>query len=176
MIAGMKPPMFVRFLTADERQQLQTGLRSRHPFTIRRCQILLASARGERASQIARTLGCATQTVRNVIGDFQCRGLLALTETSRRPKTVQPLLDDATCQQLKALLHTSPRQFGKPTSLWTLKLVAEVVCEQGLVNQSVSGELIRRALKRLGVKWKRAKLWISSPDPQYALKKTNCSG
>ena len=66
----MKPPMFVRVLTADERAQLEAGLRARTAFVVRRCQILLASARGERVSRIARHLGCATQTVRNVLRDF----------------------------------------------------------------------------------------------------------
>ena len=38
-----------------------------------------------------------------------------------------------------------------------------------------SYETIRDALKRLGVGWRRAKLWITSPDPQYALKKTGAT-
>ena len=70
------------------------------------------------------------------------------------------------------MLHQSPRTFGKDTSLWTLALVAQVVHEQGLTEQTVSIETIRRALARLSVGWKRAKHFISSPDPQYALKKS----
>jgi transposase len=172
----MKPPMFVRSLTSNERKQLELGLRSRKAFIVRRCQILLASSRGQRVSTIALTLGCATQTVRNVIRDFHSRGLASLEEGSRRPVTVQPLLDDAKCEQLRALLHNSPRQFRKPTSLWTLELAAEVVFEQGLTSKPISHEIIRKALGRLGVKWRRAKNWISSPDPQYALKKSNLKG
>jgi transposase len=172
----MKPPIFVRSLTTDERKHLQAGLRSRKVFTVRRCQVLLASSRGERVSNIARSLGCATQTVRNVIGDFHSRGLASLEEGSRRPKTVLPVLDIAKCEQLRPLLHAPPRQFGKPTSLWTLRLAAEVVFEQGLVSKPVSREVIRKAISRLGVKWKRAKNWISSPDPQYALKKSSLRG
>ena len=61
-MGGMKSPMFVRSLTADERKQLELGLRSRSSFIVRRCQILLASSRGERVSAIGRSLGCATQT------------------------------------------------------------------------------------------------------------------
>lgn len=175
-MAGLKPPMFVRSLTAEERKFLETGLRSRQAFTVRRCQLLLSSVRGERVSQIARALGCATQTVRNVIRDFQACGLASVEEKSRRPKTVKPVLDDDKCQRLKALLHSPPRQFGKPTSLWTLDLAAEVAFEQGLVSTPVSREVIRRAIRRLGVKWKRAKNWISSPDPQYALKKSHWRG
>ena len=72
--------------------------------------------------------------------------------------------------------YTSPRQGGKPTSLWTLELAAEVLYEQGLTTQRLSREAIRQAIHRLGVRWKRAKRWITSPDPQYALKKSNSNG
>jgi hypothetical protein len=40
----MEPPVFVRPLTAEERQRLHAGPQSREAFTLRRCQILLASA------------------------------------------------------------------------------------------------------------------------------------
>jgi hypothetical protein len=56
--------------------------------------------------------------------------------------------------------------------LWTLELAAEVSFEQGLSARQVSGETIRQTLLRLGVKWKRAKHWITSPDPEYERKKT----
>jgi hypothetical protein len=49
---------------------------------------------------------------------------------------------------------------------------AEVCVEQGVTAKRVSLETIRDTLKRLGVGWRRAKTWITSPDPQYALKKT----
>jgi len=42
--------------------------------------------------------------------------------------------------------------------------------EQGLTPARVSGETIRATLRRLGVRWKRAKQWITSPDPAYARK------
>jgi len=72
---------------------------------------------------------------------------------------------------LRALLHQSPRNFGKPTSVWTLPLAAEVSFEQGMTQERVSGETIRATLARVGVRWKRAKEWITSPDPAYARKK-----
>jgi hypothetical protein len=43
--------------------------------------------------------------------------------------------------------------------------------EQGLTAERVSGETIRATLQRLGLRWKRAKRWITSPDPEYARKK-----
>ena len=42
--------------------------------------------------------------------------------------------------------------------------------------QRVSDETIRQTLLRLGVKWKRAKHWITSPDPGYERKKLRETG
>jgi transposase len=81
------------------------------------------------------------------------------------------VLSEKACQQLLQLLHQSPRLWGKNSSVWSLALLAEVSFEQGLTPRQVSDETIRRAVQRLKVKWKRAKHWITSPDPQYALKK-----
>jgi hypothetical protein len=47
------------------------------------------------------------------------------------------------------------------------------VCQElGLTERQVSIETIRLALRRLKVGWRRAKDWITSPDPAYARKKT----
>ncbi len=169
----MKSPLFVRVLTDEEEQALASGLRSpkSDAFTMRRCQILLASSRGQRPSKIAANLGCAVQTVRNAIKDFHQEGLDSLKPGSSRPKTVKPLLHGDKAEELRAILHQTPRTFGKPTSVWTLALAAQVCHEQGLTERAVSIELIRQALKRLGVGWQRAKHWITSPDPQYERKK-----
>ena len=80
------------------------------------------------------------------------------------------------CESLRALLHQSPRTFGKPTSRWTLALAAEVSFAQGLTPRLVSDETIRVALRRLRVSWKRAKHWITSPDPAYLRKKNGATG
>jgi transposase len=172
----MKPPLFVAPLTAAQRQQLQQGLRSAEAFTARRCQILLASANGLRPSQIARNLGCAAATVRNALHAFAAEGLGCLHEKSRRPLAARAELDERRAGALTDLLHQSPRTFGRPTSLWTLDLVAEVCHTQGWTSRVLTGEAIRVALKRLGIRWRRAKHWITSPDPAYARKKKRGTG
>ena len=167
----MRNPIFVRSLTDEERQQLQDGLRSAEAFVLRRCQILLASERGERAPQIAHTLGCTAQTVLSVIHAFDQTGLAVLRRGSSRPHIVHAAFDAVSAERLRALLHQCPRTFGKPTSVWTLPLADEVSFAQGLTEKEVSGETVRATLERLGVKWQRAKQWITSPDPAYARKK-----
>ena len=172
----MNLPLFVRPLTDEERAALRAGLRSPDAFTLRRCQVLLASADGLRPAQIAQRLGCASQSVRNAIRAFAAEGLDCLREKSHRPKSVRAEIDDVGCERLRALLHRSPRDFGKPTSLWTLDLAAEVALAEGITARRVSGETIRQALKRLGIGWRRAKTWITSPDPAYLRKKRRATG
>src|SRR4051794_41141544 len=193
-------PLFVRELSDPERHALQAGLRSSDGFTVRRCHILLASARGNTTTVIAQAVGCSPQAVRNVLRAFETRGLAVVAMQSRRPHTAAKLFDAERSERLKALLHQNPRQFGKARSTWTLApaaagcaehrvtaepgrsrppgpwaLAAGVGAEQGITAEPVSYETIRDALKRLGVGWRRAKTWITSPDPQYALKKTGAT-
>jgi transposase len=176
MIEDMQTPIFIRPLTEDERHQIQTGLRSKDAFVLRRCQILLASDRGERAPAIARQLGCHRQTVLNVIHGFNGHGLAVLQEDSSRPHRLRTTFSDEALEALQDLLHRSPRDFGLDTSVWTLSLAARISFEQRLTPRLVSGESVRRALRRLRTNWKRAKHWITSPDPQYLLKKTHAIG
>jgi transposase len=171
MVGRMQAPLFVRPPTHEERRALEAGLRSADAFILRRCQILLASARGERTPEIARAIGCDDQTVRNVSKGFNAAGLVVLARGSSRPHTIHAAFDAGRAERLRGLLHQSPRQFGKPTSLWTLELAADVSFEQGLTAVRVSGETIRATLQRLGIGWRRAKAWITSPDPEYLRKK-----
>ncbi len=139
----MKPPIFIRPLTQDEQRQIQAGLRSSDAFVLRRCQILLASARGERAPAIAHHLGCDDQTVRNVIHDFTTEGLAVLHEGSSRPKRLRTAFTEEGAERLRDLLHRSPRDFGKECSLWTLDLAAWVSFEPGIIPTLVSDESVR---------------------------------
>lgn len=167
----MRKPIFIRQLTDTEREWLENGLRSSDVFVLRRCQILLASARGQKAIEIAHNLSCDDQTVRNAIHAFNEHGLESLKKGSSVPHTIHAAFDAGRAEKLRALLHQSPRSFGKPTSVWTLELAAEVSFEKGLTPTRVSDETIRATLARLGVRWERAKKWITSPDPEYARKK-----
>lgn len=172
----MKPPIFVKRLSKKQRAKLGKGLRSKDAFEMRRSQIILASARGEQASAIANNLGCSEGTARNAIKAFNAEGLECLKEKSSRPKTLHIIMDEDKREQLRAIMHETPRTFGKERSLWTLELAAQVLYERGLTPHQLTMEAIRLALKKLGVNWQRAKNWITSPDPQYALKKSNETG
>jgi transposase len=166
----MRPPIFVRTLSDDERQALEKGLRSHDTFVLRRCQIVLASARGERAPRIAAHLGCDDQTVLDALHAFKASGLTSLQKKSARAHRTRLVFAPEQAERLRALVHRSPRDFGKPGSVWTLEWAAEVSVTQGIVSTRVSGETSRQTVRRLGLSWKRAQHWITSPDAGYARK------
>src|SRR5918997_2929720 len=146
----MKPLLVVEW-GVPVRHALQAGLRSADGFTVRRCHILLASARGDTTTVIAQAVGCSPQAVRNVLRGFETRGLAVVALQSRRPHTAAKLFEAERSQRLKSLLHQSPRQFGKARSTWTLALAAEACAEHGITAERVSYETIRDALQRLAV-------------------------
>jgi hypothetical protein len=106
-----------------------------------------------------------------VIHAFHLEGLDCLQEQPKPPKAVTVGVEPSKYDELRALLHQSPRLFGKKTSLWTLSLIAEVCAEHGLTRRRLSVNGIRITLERLGINWKRAKHWMTSPDPNYIAKK-----
>lgn len=168
----MEAPIYVRALTEAERQHIQNALRSSDAFTLRRAQIIRASADRQTAKPIAKAVGCSVQSARNAIRAFNQTGVDCLKKQSSCPKTAQSVFDEAKQARLQHLLHQSPRVFGHEKSVWTLPLLVTVCQQEGLTEQTVSDETVRRALKRFGWNWKRAKMWINSPDPAYDRKKT----
>jgi len=85
--------------------------------------------------------------------------------------------DEQSAEALRGILHRSPREFSRESSLWTLQMAAVVAFEEGLTEERVSGETIHATLSRvLGIRWMRAKRWITSPDPLYERKKEGATG
>src|SRR5438105_681304 len=136
-------PLYVRPLSAAEREALETALHSPDAFVLRRAQILLASARSEGVGLIAPLVGFSRQAVRQIIHAFNQQGVAVLERRSTRNHTLSYCFDTEAAQRLRHLLHQSPRTFGKGTSVWTLELAAEVAYAQGLTAWRVSDETIR---------------------------------
>lgn len=169
----MKRHIFAREFTVEEKQAIDKALSSKDAFSMRRAQILRLSRTQQKiASEIADSLGCAVQTVRDVIRAFNREGISCLQRQAMGPKNPKRTLDAAKREKLQEIAHHSPRKFGKSRSEWTLNLLCEVSFEQGLTEEQVSHETIRQAIHALGASWQRAKHWISSPDEQYEIKKT----
>jgi transposase len=172
----MHPPIFVREPGGAERARLEAALRASDAFTVRRAQIVLASAEGRRPRAIAQGLRCAVQTVRNGIRAFNAAGVAAPTAGSSRPKSAAPVPGEAERQRLGAILRQPPRAFGHARGTWTLALLAEVAHAEGLSPTVLSAGTVRRALLRLGVGRRRAKRRLTGPDPAHAQTNAGATG
>jgi transposase len=163
-------------LTQDERDDLirlaSAGKGSAYSLT--RARILLKAdtsqvGPGWTDARIAEAVEVSVATVERVRRRFGERGLkssLARAPQARPSRAYR--LDGA---RLRELAHQSPRNFGKKTSTWTLKLLADACSELGIADGKVGSETVRQTLQRLGVKWRKAELWMTSPDPHYVEKK-----
>jgi transposase len=164
--------LYVRPISAEEREQLQAGLKSASGISVRRSQMPLMSADEHlKPREIAQRVGCSDQTVRQVIHAFEDGGCLGIAEKKRgRPEPRRAFGNEAE-EYLRQVLRQSPRQYGYESSLWTLELLAKVCYEQGWTSQQVHLDTISETLHRLGIRWQRAKHRINSPDGQYETKK-----
>lgn len=173
---GMKT-LRVRDITPDERQVIERELRSTSAFTVRRCQILLMSTdEGLKPREIGERLRCSDQCVRDALRAFEREGTASLTTKSRARQTPQATFDATGRQWLTEIVKQSPRTFGYETSLWTLKLLAQLAQREGWSEHVVRPETVGRALQEAGINWRRAKHRITSPDEHYAVKKSDVIG
>jgi transposase len=164
-------PIFVRKLTKEEHHALQKGLQSSSAFTVRRCQILLSSAKGKRANQIAAELHCSDQTVRDAIRALEREGLDCLEEKSHARHDEQSAFDAASRERLREIIRLSPRQFGHESGVWTLDLLAETCWQEKISSRPVNRDNVGHVLREMKISWRQAKKWIRSPDAHYKHRK-----
>ena len=120
---------------------------------------------------IATMVGCHAQTVRNISHAFPQDGVASLRKRASRPLTIHAAFDAATAAQVRDLLQRRPRDVGHPPGVWTLELAAAVPLAEGVTATRVRDETMRATLARLGVSWRWAKHWVTSPDPAYQRQK-----
>jgi transposase len=129
--------------------------------------VLLAAEQGLKVPQIARIVRESEATVLRWLKRYRAEGMEGLQDAPRpgRPSPLTETYKD----KLLAAVRRRPRSFGLPFSLWTLQRLVDYLAEQTGIR--VSDETVRRALKRAGIVLSRPQHRISSPDPEYALKK-----
>ena len=165
----MTAPIQVRELEKGELEELQSLYDKTKDVRIRtRTQmILLAVEKSMTAPQIGQIVRKNDQTVRRWIRRFNAEGLNGLSDAPRpgSPGTVT----DAYKQLLVNIVRQRPRALEQPYSLWTLQRLADYMAEETGIR--VSSETVRRILKTHDIVLSRPQHTISSPDPEYKVKK-----
>jgi transposase len=115
---------------------------------------------------VAAMLGCSRSSVYGWAAAWRRDGLPGLA--GRPPGGGAARLEERAGPLLEELLAADPQTRGHQATGWTVPLLRTELATAGVV----AGErTIRRALHRLGWRWKRPKFVLGRPDPAYAEKK-----
>ena len=165
----MRQPLELPLLTAEEVEALDTLYRSTKDVRVRTRAhiILLAGEQQMTAPAIARIVRTDDQTVRNWFKRWMAEGLEGLKD---RPMPGSPAkVTKAYKQQLLTAVRCRPRALSQPYSMWTYQRLADYMAlETGI---RVSYETVRRVLAEGEIVLSRPQHKVSSPDPEYLVKK-----
>ena len=164
-----RQPLRVKDLTPEAHAELEALYQKTRNARLRtRAQMILLSAEESLvAHEIARLVRMTQQTVRNWIKRFNAEGINGLKD---RPRPgVDAKITPAYRKGLLEVVRRRPRTLDLPFSLWSLQRLAAFMAEETSIR--VSGETVRRVLKSGGITLSRPQHKISSPDPEYRVKK-----
>lgn len=165
----MRKPVEIPIPTAEELEALETLYRTTRDVRLRtRTQIvLLAGEQRLTAPAIAKIVREDDQTVRNWLKRYLAEGIEGLKD--RPMPGAPPKVTQAYAEQLLAAVRRRPRSLGQPYSLWTLQRLADYMAEHTGIR--VGYETVRQVLKKGESVLLRPQHKISSPDPEYLVKK-----
>ena len=165
---GMKP-IEVRPLTTEELTQLDELYHRTKDVRVRsRVQMILLGAEEKMtAPQIAKIVRRNDQTVRRWIKRFNAEGCSGLSD---EPKSGPPRrVTDSYRERLLVVVRQRPRSLEQPYSLWTLQRLVDFMAEE--TGLRFSTETVRLILKANDIVISRPQHKVSSPDPEYEVKK-----
>jgi transposase len=166
--AAMRP-IRLDALSADRLRELDGLYRSTRDVRVRtRAQmVLLAAEQGLVAAEIAPIVRQDEETVRRWFARYLAEGIEGLSDAPR--SGAPPRATPAYRERLLALVRQRPRALGLPFSLWTAARLADHLAE--LTGVRMSAPSVCRLLRGGGMALSRPQHTVSSPDPEYALKK-----
>ena len=165
----MRKPLEISPLTAEELENLEKLYRTTKDVRLRtRAQIILLAGEQQMiAPAIAKIVREHEQTVRNWLKRWMAEGIEGLKD---RPMPGAPSkVTKAYEEQLLFVVRRRPRSLEQPYSMWTLQRLADYMAEQTGIRASY--ETVRQVLKAGEIVLSRPQHKISSPDPDYLVKK-----
>ncbi|MCB9098813.1 MAG: helix-turn-helix domain-containing protein [Anaerolineales bacterium] len=129
--------------------------------------ILLAVEQQMTAPQIAQIVRKNDQTVRRWIKRYNAEGVNGLFDAPRPGTPVKVTAEYH--DQLIQVVRRRPRSLDLPYSLWTLQRLVDYMAEE--TGLRVSTETVRLHLKAEDIVISRPQHKVSSPDPEYMVKK-----
>jgi transposase len=129
--------------------------------------ILLAAEKKLVAHDIAAIVRTDEQTVRRWMKRYMAEGIEGLKDEPRPGAETKVTTEYEA--KLLAAVRRRPRSLGLPFSLWTLQRLVDYLTEETGIR--VSDETVRLRLAAHDIVLSRPQHKISSPDPEYVVKK-----
>ena len=149
-------------ISRDERRLMQKAIHKTHDKNYaRRLTAMLMLHRGDRVSDVARTLCCARSSVGRWINWFTQSGVEGLKSLPAGRARRWPF--EHICTLLRELVKHSPGDFGYQRSRWSTELLAIKINE--ITGCQLHAGTVRRWLPLAGLVWCRAAPTLCIRDP-----------
>jgi transposase len=130
-----------------------------------RSMIVLANRRGLSNRIVCSFLGISKNTHRKCLRMFEDGGCAALF--SRQIRSTRKFSNEAIKQAVFGLLHEPPSNYGINRTTWIMSDLSRVLRETGY---PVCPQVIRTITKAAGYRWRKARIVLTSSDPNYTEK------
>ena len=133
-----------------------------------RSMVILANRRGVRTRFVCGFLGIDRTTHRKYLRSFKDGGCDALF--TRQIKVTRKFDDETVKQAVFGLLHEPPSNHGINRTTWIMSDLTRVLRETG---HPACPDVIRKITKVAGYRWRKARIALTSADPNYNEKLDN---
>lgn len=156
-------------LSGEQRAELEEFYRKTDEprYRTRAQMVLLSTEKRLKAEEIAEIVRASHITVLRWLKRYMAEGIEGLKDEPREGPPAK--VTEAYQQQLVEAVRRRPRSLDLPYSMWTLRRLADYMAEE--TGLRVSYETVRRELRKADIVLSRPQHTISSPDPEYKVKK-----
>jgi transposase len=135
----------------------------------RRLKVVDLSGQGQSATELALMFDLSAATIRRYIHLYNDAGLTGLRPAYGRGRP--PLLNwtQAQWQDVLAQSPANMAQLNTAAQNWTQALLRQYL--ETYHEVKVTQTTVSKALRRVGIRWRRAKRRVHSPDPLYVVKR-----
>jgi len=161
--------LFVPSLSEEQILELEQLYRKTGVPRVRtRAQMVLLSVEKKlTADEIAEIVRESSVTVLRWLHRYIAEGIQGLLDAPRSGRS--SILTNEFRKRLLEVVRRRPRSLELEFSMWTLQRLVDFMAEE--TGTRVSTETIRRALAKEDIVFSRPQHTISSPDPEYQVKK-----
>jgi transposase len=161
--------LYVPLLSEEQKAELEDLYRKTVVPRVRtRAQmVLLSGEKGLNSEEIADIVRESSVTVLRWLHRYIAEGIQGLMDAPRPGRS--SVVTDKFRQRLLEVVRRRPRSLALEYSMWTLQRLSNFMAEDTGIR--LSTETIRRALAKEEIVFSRPQHTISSPDPEYQVKK-----